>query len=125
MVPKMKGRPEKIDVLKLYAKSDAKAWNAFLSKCLQTKDLHSLEKVLYGIQLGMNDLAKKKLNTEKINMFFIRIQKSLENTIRDVIRTRIPNALDDPLNVGKFGQMKDSKQKRDQDIERHLRKVRF
>jgi|SRR3990167_7221090 len=121
----MKGRPEKIDILKLYAKNNANEWNLFLSTCLNNKDLLSLEKVLYGIQLGMDDVAKKKLNTEKINIFFIRLQRSLERTIRDIVRMKTPHALDNPLNIEKFGHLKESKQKRDEEIEKHLRKIRF
>lgn len=121
----MKGKPHRIDILKLYANNKATEWNLFLSTCLSNGDLHSLEKVLYGIELGMNELAKKKLNTEKINIFFIRLQKSLERTIRDVIRLREPHPLDEPFNKDKFLHTIDSKRKRDQEIEKHLRKVRF
>lgn len=121
----MKGKPEKIDLLKIYAQGDANSWNIFLSGCLKNKDLLSLEKVLYGIQLGMKDLANKKLNTDKINIWFIRLQRSLERTIRDVIRLKNPHPLDDPFNKAKFAHTIDSKKKRDMDIEKHLRKVRF
>lgn len=121
----MKGKPQKIDLLKIYAKGGSNEWNTFLSACLENKDLLSLEKVLYGIQLGMQDLAKKKLNTEKINIWFLRLQRSLERTIRDIIRSKEPHALDNPFNKEKFGHLIDSKKKRDMDIERHLRKIRF
>lgn len=121
----MKGKPHKIDILKLYANNNSQEWNLFLSTCLNNKNLQALEKVLYGIQLGMNDVANKGLNTDKINIFFIRLQRSLERTIRDIVRLKEPHALDNPLNVEKFGYLKDSKQKRDHNIEKHLKKVRF
>lgn len=121
----MKGKPEKIDILKLYAGGDTTKWNDFLSTCLANRDLPSLEKVLYGIQLGMNDLARKKMNTEKINIFFIRIQRSLENTMKEIIKSKEVHPLDDPLNKEKFGHTIASKKKRDQAIERYLREVRF
>ena len=121
----MKGKPHKIDILKLYAKSNTEEWNRFLTWSLAKGDLSGLEKVLYGLQLGMLDLAKKKMNTDKITIFFLRLQRSLERTIRDVIRKRDPHPLDNPMNKEKFGHMIDSKKKRDMDIEKHLRKVRF
>lgn len=121
----MKGKPEKIDILKLYANGDTTKWNDFLTNCVINGDLPSLEKVLYGIQLGMNDLAKKKLNTEKINIFFLRIQRSIENTMKEIMKTKESHPLDDPFNKEKFGHTIASKKKRDQDIEKYLRKVRF
>mgnify|MGYP001578012671 FL=1 len=121
----MKGKPQKIDILKLYANGDTKAWNTFLSGCLQNYDLLALEKVLYGIELGMQDLAKQKMNSDKINAWFLRLQRSIEKTIRDIIRSKNPHPLDDPFNKEKFGHMIDSKKKRDEDIERHLKKIRF
>lgn len=121
----MKGRPEKINILRLYSKGDTTDWNLFLSSCLSNRDLHSLEKVLYGIQLGMNDLSKDKMNTEKINAWFIRLQRSIERTMRDIIRLKNPHPLDNPLNKDKFGHMIDTKKKRDIELEKYLRKVRF
>lgn len=121
----MKGKPQKIDILKLYANGDSSKWNQMLSQCYAKKDLHTLEKVLYGIQLGMQDLVKKKMNTEKVNILFIRLQKSIEKTIRDIIRLKNPHPLDDPLNKDKFGHLIDSKKERDHSIEGYLRKIRF
>lgn len=121
----MKGKPQKIDLLKLYANTDVKQWNTFLSTCLAHQDLHALEKTLYGLQLGMNDLVKKKLNTDKMNAFFIRLQRSVENTIKGIIKAKEPHPLDNAFNKEKYVHLIDAKRQRDQDIERFLRKVRF
>jgi len=115
----------KIDLLDLYAKADTTGWNAFLSRCLRNGDLLALEKTLYGLQLGMNDLAKKKLNTEKINLWFIRLQRSLEITIKKIIKSKQPSPLDDPNNAARFATKLDEKRIRDHDIELYLKKIRF
>jgi len=121
----VKGKPPKVDLLKLYAETSAARWNEFLGNCLSRNDLQTLETMLYGIQLGMNDLAKKKMNTEKMCLWFIRLQRSLENTIKQVIRRRDPSALDNPLRATQFAHKQGEKRARDQAIERHLKKVRF
>ena len=120
-----KGKPPKIDLLELYAKSNTNEWNIFLTKCVQTKNLLALRNVLYGIQLGMNDLAAKKMNTEKVNVFFIRLQRSIENTMKEIIKLKNPHPLDNPYNKEKYGHLIETKRDRDQEIERYLRKVRF
>ena len=120
-----KGKPPKIDLLELYAKSNTNEWNIFLTKCVQTKNLLALRNVLYGIQLGMNDLAAKKMNTEKVNVFFIRLQRSIENTMKEIINLKNPHPLDNPYNKEKYGHLIETKRDRDQEIERYLRKVRF
>lgn len=121
----MKGRPEKVDLLKLYSEVSAQRWNEFLRNCLTKRDLATLERMLYGVQLGMSDLANKHLNTEKINTWFIRLQRSIENTMRDVIRLKEPHPLDNPKNASQWLHTKNSKRGRDNSIEAYLKKVRF
>lgn len=121
----MKGKPPKIDLLALYAKADTGEWNKFLTTCLRKHDLPALEKVLYGIQLGMNDLAAKKMNTEKMITFFLRLQRSVENTMKQLIKMKEPHPLDNPDNKDKLADTVESKRLREQNIERYLRKVRF
>jgi hypothetical protein len=121
----MKGKPPKIDLLELYAKCNTNEWNNFLNKCLSTHDLHKLQITLYGIQLGMNDLVDQKLNTEKVNIFFIRLQRSIENTMKQIIKLKKPHPLDNAFNKEKYGHMLESKRARDQQIEMFLKKVRF
>lgn len=121
----MKGKPQKIDLMELYAKSGTKIWNHFLSVCLTKKDLATLEKVLYGIQLGMEDLAKKNLNTNELILWFLKIQKSLEDTIKKVVRLKRPHPLDNPSNKSEWLKEIQSKRDRDMELERHLRKIRY
>jgi hypothetical protein len=115
----------KIDLLQLYANTTWKEWCKFLAVCHKNQDLNNLEKVLYGVQLGMNDLVKKKMNTEKMIGWFIRIQRSIERTMRDIIREKEPSPLDDPSNESKFGHKLSDKRERDNEIEKYLKGVRF
>ena len=115
----------KIDLLNLYARTNHYEWNNFLSKCLEKKDLHTLEQVFYGIQLGMNDLAKNKLNTEKMNVWFIRLQRSIEITIKRIIKAKEPSPLDNPHNLKYWAHKISEKRKRDHEIELYIKRIRF
>ncbi len=120
----MKGKPQSIDLLKLYAQGSTNGWNEFLSDCARDQNLAKLEQVLYGIQLGMNDLAKQKLNTDKVNEWFVRLQRSIENTMKSIIKAKRPNPMDNPLGA-KSAEALAEKRARDQEVERYLRRVRF
>lgn len=120
----MKGKPPEIDFLSLYIKGDVHKWNHFLSVCLEYRDLPSLEKVLYGIQVGMDKLVKEKLNTDKVNLVFVRMQKSIEDTMKKILKLKNPNPLDNPFHKGTIAQTV-AKKARDEQIERYLRRVRF
>lgn len=63
-------------------------WNAWLNRCLKNKDLQELMKVRYGLQVGMDDLAKSGLSTPAVAEVFIRWQKSIEKTARQIIKSR-------------------------------------
>lgn len=115
----------KIDLLNLYANTSHNEWNKFLAVCRQRHDINNLQKVLYGVQLGMDDLVKKKLNTEKMNLWFIRIERSIEKTIRDIIREKDPNPLDNPHNADKHINSLGDKRARDHRIEQFLKEIRY
>jgi hypothetical protein len=116
-----------IDVLKLYDKGDTKAWNAFLQLLQDRKDVEGLKKTLYGVQAGMADAVKAKLTNDEIDLWFIRLQRSLEMTAKRVFRALYPNPLDNPLNAkDPFSlSFKMVKHKRDQEFERFLHDSRF
>jgi len=65
-----------------------KKWNAWLSRCEKRGDLQELMKVRYGLQVGMDDLAKKGLSTPAIAEMFIRWTRSIERTARNIIRAK-------------------------------------
>jgi len=110
-----------IDILELYSNADSKRWNRWLTRRYQEKDLDGLFAMLYGVQAGMDDLVKKKMNTEKLQLFFIRLQRSVENTIRRVLKEKDPNPCDDPTKARDHLDQRDNKRRRDEMINRILR----
>lgn len=67
-----------------------KEWNAWLSKCLLRCDMQELMKVRYGLQVGMSDLVKVKLDTPEIVDMFIRWTRSIEKTARQIVSGKHP-----------------------------------
>ena len=118
-------KEQTIDVLKLYSQGNHQRWNAWLSGCLKRHDLLSLRQVLYGIQAGMTDLAKSKLDDEKVRLFFLRLQSSIEKTAKKIIREKNPNPCDNSLEAKNFAFALSAKRKRDQELEDFLRKESF
>jgi hypothetical protein len=117
---------EKIDIIKLMELPNAHGkWNKMLWECEQTGDLTRLESVYRGLQIGMKDLAKQGLNIDKINNLFIRLNMSVEKSIRNIIISRQPNPCDNPANKKKWASFSKDKKIRDQEIERYLKRIRF
>jgi hypothetical protein len=116
-----------IDVLRLYSRADNVGWNTFLTHCLTTQDVQGLKKTLYGVQAGMADLANQGPVDPKLTNWFLRIQRSLENTAKAVFRAKYPNPLDDPMaaKTGNWISWKEAKKKRDGEFEQFLRESRF
>ena len=114
-----------IDLLDLSSKSDHKNWNALLKRAFQKNDILWLTKTRYGLQAGMADLVGKKLNTPKMIEFFIRLQRSLENTVRDIQRKQEPNPCDNPLLAGKNLEFHAEKKQRDHSLELFFKKSSY
>lgn len=116
---------EAIDLLQLYVQCNTAEWNSFLTKCLNKKDFKTLFDVYYGLQAGMVDLSKKKLNSAKMIEWFLRLQTSVEKTIKILYRKKHPNPCDNPLialdNIEHLGE----KRERDNELEVILRKARY
>lgn len=106
-------RSEAIDILRLYSEHSAKEWNGFLAICDVTNDTAKLVDVLRRVEMGMDNLVKQKLNSDKIVEFFLRIQRSLENTLRDIHRRQYPSH-----------NLADKRMKRN-DLERFMHKSRY
>lgn len=116
----------KIDLLKLYTESSCKEWNAWLNKCESTNDLNELSKRLKGIQIGMDDITKQKLNGEKICVWFLRLQKSIEKTMKNILKKKYPSPLDNPKYKGTHEERLKFiclKRKRDSEFEKYFKKV--
>jgi len=111
-----------VNLLDLYIKGDHQKWNKMLTNCLMTNNVNKLMQLLYGIQVGMDSVAKRKLNSDKMNLFFIRLQRSLESTAKKIYRRYYPC----PQDIG-FRSPKHLlvKRKRDEAFERFLRDSSF
>jgi len=121
-----------IDILKLYSKGDNSGWNAVLQDCYNKQDINSLAKIYRDLGIGMTDLEKKKLNNEKINIWFVRLLRSLEITGLRIGKVRWPNKLDtiSPTDKAKLSPeelkaLKEHKEKRTQNIMAFFRKEAF
>lgn len=76
----------------------------------------------YSVQAGMDDLAKKKLNTDDLNAWFCRVIKSIEITAKRIIKAKHPLPGDNPLIAKKleYVDQKIIKQKRDQELAKFM-----
>ena len=114
-----------IDVLDLYCNGDHKKWNAFLTKCYEAQDVATLVDVFRRLQMGMDKLVKEKLNTEKMNEFFIRLQRSIEITMKRIYREKNPNPLYNSKNKQYYDKYIKEKKSLDADFEKFLSKERY
>lgn len=121
----MARKPDAIDIVKLYAEGDYKLWNAFLTNCLKKQDLEKLATTRARLQRGMAIAAKQKLNTDGLSIFFIRLQRSIENTMRRIIREKYPNPCDNPLIAKDHLDQREAKRRRDEELERYLKRTSY
>jgi len=123
---------EAIDIMKLYTLGSANGWNDFLSKCYKTNNINALAKVKYQISVGMDDLAKQKLNTDDMNNWFARCVRSLEITAKRIIKKVNPMPFDgiskiqmDNISASDKAKMIAAKRKRDEALKEFLRKSSY
>jgi hypothetical protein len=60
-------------------------WNQFLSTCRKTGNYTKLGETLYGLQVGMFNATKDKMNVEKLNVMFVRWCRSIELTVKKML----------------------------------------
>lgn len=98
-------------------------WNLWLTVCLDKNNLPELISVRYRLQVGMDNLAKQKLNTPEIAQMFVRWVSSIEKTARKIIKKKhpIPQGLEhkDMLKWSKL------KNQRDAEFETFLKKSSY
>lgn len=116
---------ESIDLLKLYAKADNEAWNTMLDTLVKNRDINKIGEIRYSLQAGMDDLVKKKLDDEKIVLWFIRLNRSLENTARIILKKLKPNPHDLAKSLDHGKDLLDEKRMRDAELREFLRKTAF
>ena len=121
----MSRQNDAIDIVKLYAEGDTKTWNIFLTNSLKKHDLAGLARTRNRLQRGMVLAAKQKLNTEPIQLWFIRLQRSIEMTMKKIVREKYPNPCDNPLTAKEHLEFREAKRRRDEELERYLRKTSY
>lgn len=118
-----------IDIMKLWTLGSANGWNEFLTASEHSSNINALARARYSLQAGMDDLVKIKMNDEKMNVFYIRLMKSVENTAKQIIRKLHPLPHDIPTVHGIKSKKPDSaliaKRKRDREMELFFNKSSF
>jgi hypothetical protein len=114
-----------IDILKLQSDGNHKEWNFFLTQCLKNLDIEKLAVTRKRLQIGMDKCAKDKTNSDEVIKFFIRLQNSIEKTMKEILRIKRPNPCDDPLKAMDHLDAKGEKNLRDNQLEDYLRKTGF
>lgn len=71
-------------ILGIYLKSDEKEWNKFLFACLAYRDMTKLLTVRKELQKDMANLAKRKMNFDKVNTLFLRLTRSIEKSAKQL-----------------------------------------
>lgn len=98
-------------------------WNAWLTTCLETNNMNELIRTRYRLQIGMDDLVKKNLNTPEISQMFVRWVASIERTARQIIKRQNPKPKD--LDQKDFLRWKQYKKSIDTEFEKFLRKSSY
>lgn len=126
-----------IDLPRLLREWTAKDWEAFLEKCEREADIEKLKSTLYGICRGMSELAKCQLNDDRMSTAFCHLQRSIEVTMKRILRRKYPSMLDKELDARKkFLNLNDvdtarvrkeltNKRKRDLEFKQFLVDARF
>jgi len=121
-----------IDLLRLYSRGENSGWNAMLKDCYKKRDINSLVKIHRELSIGMTELENKKLNNEKINIWFVRLLRSLEITGLRIGKQIWPNRLDTispeekaKLTIQEIKLLTAHKAERTQKIMGHFRKEAF
>lgn len=119
----MEGEP--IDIMALYIEGNYARWNDFLSKALREEDVNGLASVRRRLQAGMDRLAKQKMNTDKIVVFFLRLQKSIEDTLFKIHKAKHPNPLYTATDKSGHREHLADKRAKRADLERFLKKTSY
>lgn len=112
-----------IDLVKLYGQHTPERWNKYLTTCHKSQNTKELLDMMNRLQVGMDKMVKDKLDTEDLRLFFIRLTRSCENTLKRIWREKHKNPNYDPLNQD--AKYLDEKRKLDLQFEKALRKASF
>jgi hypothetical protein len=127
----VKHRYPAIDLIALATKWTAKEWSHLMRKCERENDLERLRATLYGIQRGMDILAKSHLNTPKLCELFAIWTRSIEVSAKRIFRKKYPSILETKrdkttqISQAELQQEFLNKKKRDVEYQKFLRDSRF
>lgn len=115
-----------IDLLRLITEGNSTKWNNYLALCKKHHNYEDLAKTYRGLQEGMNKMVKDKLISERISIIYLRLQKSLEDTAREIFRKKYKS----PVYGNKDSKLmsvalRDQKKQYDLEFEKWLKKARF
>lgn len=65
-------------------------WNKWLKDCEDKQNMNELIRTRRGLQIGMDELVKKRLVTDMISEMFLRWTMSIERTARRIINKKHP-----------------------------------
>ena len=118
-----------IDLMKLKALGSLNGWNQELEKMYREHNVARLKQLMYQIQAGADDQAKLKQMDESMTLFYIRLLRSVEKTMKAILREKYPHPKDDPLaaNDPEWANKKwiETKRKRDHEFELFMRKASY
>lgn len=121
----MSRKLDAIDIVKLQAEGNTREWNVYLTNAYRKRDLPGLFQTRNRLQRGMNLAVKQKLSSAKLELLFLRLQSSIENTIKKIIREKYPNPCDNPLTAKDNSEWLAVKRRRDEEYERYLKKTAY
>lgn len=118
-----------IDLVKMCASWNQETWYDFLYTLYLNSDMQEASDVLRRLQMGMDQLVKKKLNTDHMGNWFLRLTTELEQTMKIIYRKHNENPLYDSRNKDKLGDdfdaAKREKKRLDQEFYKQFRKSTY
>lgn len=117
-----------LDIMMIFAEWNGKRWNEFLTKSLNNMSINEMAKARYGLQAGMSDLAKAHNGSvpDDITNWFLRAQRSLELTMKKILKIKHPIPNDTVLDKANHTlKSLEAKRKRDQEFEKFLMESAF
>ena len=115
-----------IDMMTLYSEGDTAKWNRRLKYYHRNKDINGLCSLRRELQIGMSEYSKKFKVNQEMQTFFIRLNRSLEQTCKLILREKHPNPCDNRyLNTDIDPNWISVKRKRDQELEAFYKKSSY
>lgn len=102
--------------------SSHEKWNIWLTKCFLSENIDELVRVKRSLQIGMDELVRKRLNNDMINEMFIRWVASIDKTARKIVHRRYPMP---PVDSKDHSKALKIKRERDLELEKYLLKSSY